>query len=104
MKLDCWYNKTIIKQGEDAIETQHQKSFIGKIPFMLRSSYCLLTITDRDLTEVNKFPLDPGSSFIINGTEKVLIKQEKMAANTIYVFSMNMLMKQIRSCLEHSSR
>ncbi|CAF4903699.1 unnamed protein product, partial [Rotaria magnacalcarata] len=38
--------------------------------------------TDRDLTELNECPLDPGGYFIINGSEKVLIAQEKMATNT----------------------
>lgn len=75
--------KTVIKDGEDPVETQHQKTFIGKIPIMLRSTYCLLSgLTDRDLTELNECPLDPGGYFIINGSEKVLIAQEKMAANT----------------------
>ncbi|KAG8286738.1 DNA-directed RNA polymerase II subunit RPB2 [Homalodisca vitripennis] len=63
--------KTIVKEGEDPIESQHQKSFIGKIPIMLRSTYCLLSgLTDRDLTELNECPLDPGGYFIINGSEK----------------------------------
>jgi DNA-directed RNA polymerase beta subunit len=45
---------------------------IGKIPIMLRSTYCLLNgMTDRDLTELNECPLDPGGYFIINGSEKV---------------------------------
>jgi len=39
-------------------------------------------LTDRDLTELNECPLDPGGYFIINGSEKVLIAQEKMATNT----------------------
>lgn len=70
--------KTVIKHNEDPIETQHQKTFIGKIPIMLRSTYCLLSnLTDRDLTELNECPLDPGGYFIINGSEKVLIAQEK---------------------------
>lgn len=44
----------------------------GKIPIMLRSTYCLLNgLTDRDLTELNECPLDPGGYFIINGSEKV---------------------------------
>lgn len=61
----------------------HQKTYIGKIPIMLRSTYCLLNgLTDRDLTELNECPLDPGGYFIINGSEKVLIAQEKMATNT----------------------
>ena len=67
----------------DPVETQHQKTFIGKIPIMLRSTYCLLNnLMDRDLTELNECPLDPGGYFIINGSEKVLIAQEKMATNT----------------------
>jgi len=101
--------KTIIKDGKEPIETQHQKTFIGKIPIMLRSTYCLLNgMTDRDLTELNECPLDPGGYFIINGSEKVLIAQEKMATNTVYVFMMKdgkfAYKTEIRSCLEHSSR
>lgn len=64
--------KTVLKEGEEPIETQLQKCFIGKIPIMLRSTYCLLNgLTDRDLTELNECPLDPGGYFIINGSEKV---------------------------------
>ena len=75
--------KTVVKEGEDPVETQHQKTFIGKIPIMLRSTYCLLNnLMDRDLTELNECPLDPGGYFIINGSEKVFIAQEKMATNT----------------------
>ncbi|CAH1783667.1 unnamed protein product [Owenia fusiformis] len=101
--------KTVIKEGEDPVETQHQKTFIGKIPIMLRSTYCLLNeLTDRDLTELNECPLDPGGYFVINGSEKVLIAQEKMATNTVYVFqqkdSKYAYKTEIRSCLEHSSR
>ena len=101
--------KTVIKEGEEPVETQHQKTFIGKIPIMLRSTYCLLSgLTDRDLTELNECPLDPGGYFIINGSEKVLIAQEKMATNTVYVFSMKdskyAYKAECRSCIEHSSR
>lgn len=78
--VDCRYSaplyvditKTIIKDGEEQQQTQHQKTFIGKIPIMLRSTYCLLSgLTDRDLCELNECPLDPGGYFIINGSEKV---------------------------------
>ncbi|GBN62874.1 DNA-directed RNA polymerase II subunit RPB2 [Araneus ventricosus] len=101
--------KTVIKEGEEPVETQLQKSFIGKIPIMLRSTYCLLNeLTDRDLTELNECPLDPGGYFIINGSEKVLIAQEKMATNSVYVFQMKdskyAYKSECRSCLEHSSR
>ncbi|XP_018417703.1 PREDICTED: DNA-directed RNA polymerase II subunit RPB2 [Nanorana parkeri] len=101
--------KTVIKEGEEQIQTQHQKTFIGKIPIMLRSTYCLLNgLTDRDLCELNECPLDPGGYFIINGSEKVLIAQEKMATNTVYVFakkdSKYAYTAECRSCLENSSR
>ena len=101
--------KTMIREDEDPQVTQHSKMFIGKIPIMLRSTYCLLNgLTDRDLTELNECPLDPGGYFIINGSEKVLIAQEKMATNTVYVFSKKdskySFTAEIRSCLEHSSR
>jgi DNA-directed RNA polymerase II subunit RPB2 len=47
---------------------------------MLRSTYCLLNgMTDRDLTELNECPLDPGGYFIINGSEKV--------GTTVYPFT-----------------
>ena len=75
--------KTVIRDNEDPVETQHLKTFVGKIPIMLRSTYCLLSgLNDRDLTELNECPLDPGGYFIINGSEKVLVAQEKMATNT----------------------
>lgn len=76
-------------------------------------------MSDRDLAELNECPLDPGGYFIINGSEKVLIAQEKMATNTggcllfcltilVYVFqqkdSKYAYKTEIRSCLEHSSR
>lgn len=101
--------KTVVREGEEPVETQHQKTFIGKIPIMLRSTFCLLSgLTDRDLTELNECPLDPGGYFIINGSEKVLIAQEKMATNSVYVFSLKdskyAYKAECRSCIEHSSR
>ncbi|KAI1728980.1 RNA polymerase rpb2, domain 6 domain-containing protein [Ditylenchus destructor] len=101
--------KTVIRAGEEDQVTPYTKVFVGKIPIMLRSSYCMLSnMNDRDLTELNECPLDPGGYFVINGSEKVLIAQEKMATNTVYVFSMKdgkyAYKTECRSCLENSSR
>lgn len=95
--------------GKAPIETKHKNVFMGKIPIMLRSKYCWLhQLNDRDLVEVNECPLDPGGYFIINGEEKVLIAQERMAANTVYVFAMKegkySHRAEIRSCLEQTAR
>ncbi|KAJ7556830.1 hypothetical protein O6H91_05G100400 [Diphasiastrum complanatum] len=83
--------KYVIRKGEDGEEEMEQedlaKVFIGKVPIMLRSSYCTLyENSDKDLTELGECPYDQGGYFIINGSEKVLIAQEKMSTNHVYVF------------------
>jgi DNA-directed RNA polymerase II subunit RPB2 len=42
--------------------------------------------TDRDLTKVGECVFDQGGYFIINGSEKVMIAQERMSNNHVYVF------------------
>ncbi|KAL8031476.1 hypothetical protein ABFX02_13G027600 [Erythranthe guttata] len=83
--------KRVVKKGydhEEVIETQEfTKVFIGKVPIMLRSSYCsLYHLSEKDLMEMGECPYDQGGYFIINGSEKVLIAQEKMSTNHVYVF------------------
>jgi DNA-directed RNA polymerase II subunit RPB2 len=61
---------------------------IGKIPVMVRSKYCMLSqqcsIVDRSSDECKN---DYGGYFIINGNEKVVISQDRIAENKTYVFS-----------------
>lgn len=72
---------------EDAQEFAIPKLYVGRVPMMLRSKFCLLRdASDKDLTEFGECPLDPGGYFVINGSEKVLIGQEKMTNNMVYVF------------------
>ncbi|PJF17090.1 DNA-directed RNA polymerase subunit beta [Paramicrosporidium saccamoebae] len=74
---------------ETEIETEElSKVFIGRVPIMLRSKFCLLNnLGDKDLIELNECPYDQGGYFIINGSEKVLIGQERMATNLVHVHS-----------------
>lgn len=59
---------------------------IGSIPIMLKSKYCHLKGLNADeLIEKGEDPDDPGGYFIINGTEKVLIAVEDLAANRMLV-------------------
>ncbi|KAJ0986876.1 hypothetical protein J5N97_005232 [Dioscorea zingiberensis] len=65
--------KKIIRKGldcEEVTETQDfAKVFIGKVPIMLRSSYCtLFQNSEKDLTELGECPYDQGGYFIINGS------------------------------------
>ncbi|CAK0786330.1 DNA-dependent RNA polymerase II [Coccomyxa viridis] len=83
--------KTIITRQpdgeEEEIEETYPKTFLGEVPIMLRSKYCQLEEqSEQDLTTLGECPLDQGGYFIVNGSEKVLIAQERMANNQVYVF------------------
>ena len=55
---------------------------------MVRSDFCFLSSVDEQtLYALNECPYDSGGYFIINGSEKVLIAQERMATNHVYVFA-----------------
>ncbi|MBW2992114.1 DNA-directed RNA polymerase subunit B'' [Candidatus Woesearchaeota archaeon] len=59
---------------------------IGNLPIMLKSKNCHLNkLTREELVENGEDPDDPGGYFIINGTEKVLIDIEDLAANKFMV-------------------
>ena len=90
--------------------TLYEKLFLGEIPVMLRSDYCnLADRSERDLTDLGECPYDAGGYFVINGSEKVLIAQERMANNKVYVFRKSQPSKyayqaEIRSTIEGSTR
>jgi DNA-directed RNA polymerase beta subunit len=59
---------------------------IGSIPVMLKSKYCHLhKLPKEELIEHGEDPNDLGGYFIINGTEKVLISVEDLAANKLMI-------------------
>lgn len=59
---------------------------IGSMPIMLHSKYCHLNgLSREELIEAGEDPEDPGGYFIINGTERVLVKIEDLAANHLLV-------------------
>ncbi|KXB00202.1 DNA-directed RNA polymerase subunit B [candidate division MSBL1 archaeon SCGC-AAA261G05] len=60
--------------------------YIGELPVMLRSNICSLNgLSPEEQENVGEDPLDPGGYFIVNGTERVLVTQEDLAANKILV-------------------
>ncbi|MBI4150578.1 DNA-directed RNA polymerase subunit B'' [Candidatus Woesearchaeota archaeon] len=59
---------------------------IGSLPIMLKSKLCHLHGLNRDdLIEKGEDPDDPGGYFVINGTERVLVNVEDLAANSFTV-------------------
>merc|ERR1712100_465600 len=65
----------------------NDRASLGTIPMMLRSNFCHLNEKSRsELPLLGECPYDQGGYFIINGSEKVLVAQEKMSNNHVYVF------------------
>ncbi|KAI6782696.1 DNA-directed RNA polymerase II subunit RPB2 [Emericellopsis cladophorae] len=89
---------------------QNDPAYLGKLPVMVKSEVCHLRHEDDEgLFVVNECPYDQGGYFIINGSEKVLIAQERSAANIVQVFkkaqpSPFTYTAEIRSALEKGSR
>ncbi|CAN0000920.1 unnamed protein product, partial [Discosporangium mesarthrocarpum] len=54
-------------------ERENPKEFLGWVPIMLRSSFCVLVgRSDKELTELGECIYDQGGYFVINGSEKVV--------------------------------
>ena len=68
-------------------EKQLNKIMIGKIPIMVKSNYCVLDHERHNLGYYGECEHDFGGYFIINGSEKVLVCQERQAENKPYVFN-----------------
>ena len=85
--------KYIIKNGENyknvlTYNKNIKNVHIGKLPIMLRSDICVLNqykhINSKQTGECN---MDPGGYFIINGSEKTCLGQERAAENQIFCFN-----------------
>jgi DNA-directed RNA polymerase II subunit RPB2 len=60
---------------------------LAYVPIMLKSKFCILNgLNDVDLAKVGECVFDQGGYFVINGSEKVIIAQERMSNNHVYVF------------------
>jgi DNA-directed RNA polymerase II subunit RPB2 len=85
--------KYIVRNGENLENIQIfyktiPRVHIGKLPIMLKSNICVLNQYkhfDNDQTGECKF--DAGGYFIINGSEKTVLGQERAAENRVYCFN-----------------
>ena len=98
------------KSNEERVLAENKAYSIGKIPIMVRSKYC--SLNDKDDTEriaVNECEFDQGGYFIIGGGEKVIVAQERMATNFVYVFNKKeqsgfSWQAEVRSSIDGSNR
>jgi len=87
--------KYIVRSGENLEKSQTfykilPKIHIGKLPIMLKSSVCVLnqySHINENISGECKF--DAGGYFIINGSEKTVLGQERAAENRVYCFNVS---------------
>lgn len=78
---------TKIKGKNDMIEEDIFKNIkIGSLPIMLHSCLCILNNQEPEvLQEMGECPYDQGGYFILDGKEKVIVAQERIATNRIFI-------------------
>jgi DNA-directed RNA polymerase II subunit RPB2 len=87
--------KYIVRSGTNLenIQTFYKtipKVHIGKIPIMLKSNICVLSQYKHfENTQTGECKFDSGGYFIINGSEKTVLGQERAAENRVYCFNIS---------------
>jgi DNA-directed RNA polymerase subunit B len=70
----------------DGKERERSEVQLCELPIMLKSKNCYLyNLSKEELIQAGEDPGDTGGYFLINGTERVLVLLEDLAANTIFV-------------------
>lgn len=73
------------ERKEEEIKTYINKNeIIAQIPIMIGTKYC--SLSDNIIKVNDKCMFDNGGYFIINGSEKVIVSQERMCDNKSFVF------------------
>ena len=87
--------KYVIRDGPNLenVKTLYKtlpKIHIGKLPIMLKSNICVLNQYKYvDTKHTGECKYDAGGYFIINGSEKTVLGQERAAENRVYCFNVS---------------
>eukprot|EP00578_Thalassiosira_sp_NH16_P022706 CAMPEP_0181097394 /NCGR_PEP_ID=MMETSP1071-20121207/11545_1 /TAXON_ID=35127 /ORGANISM="Thalassiosira sp., Strain NH16" /LENGTH=1235 /DNA_ID=CAMNT_0023179871 /DNA_START=98 /DNA_END=3805 /DNA_ORIENTATION=- len=98
------------EMGQPVSTEEARKEFLGYVPIMLRSLFCVLSDKDdAQLADLGECIYDQGGYFVINGSEKVIVAQERMSNNHVYAFRKKQPSKfswviETRSQVENSTR
>ena len=87
IKIDYIIRNTESMDNPRIVSKIIQKVNIGKMPIMLKSSICVLTQNNAiDPAYMGECAMDCGGYFVIKGSEKTVLGQERAAENRVYVF------------------
>ena len=87
--------KFVVRNGEhlENMQTFYKtlpKIHIGKLPIMLKSNICVLTQYKHvEHRHTGECKFDAGGYFIINGSEKTVLGQERAAENKVYCYNVS---------------
>ena len=76
---------------------------LGKIPVMLGSSLCIMKDYPMSFEELGECSNDPFGYFIIHGSERTILSQEKVSDNRIMVFTAKKSMTKYTYSVEFKS-
>jgi DNA-directed RNA polymerase II subunit RPB2 len=75
-----------VGQNEKVFERVFKNVKIGAIPIMLHSKLCVLQNQPTEvLREMGECSYDQGGYFVVDGKEKVIVAQERIATNRIFI-------------------
>ena len=87
--IDLIIKFKVYDEKNEVYETNVKKLkriLIGKIPIMVNSKFCVLKLNNYvNKIDIEECKYDLGGYFIINGSEKVIVSQERRAENKIYI-------------------
>ena len=76
----------VTEEGQEAQVTIYRELLLCQLPCMVRSAFCALRVLPQHLHHQDgECPMDKGGYFIISGTEKCTVAQERLRSNYPFV-------------------
>ena len=99
-----WTVDLVIKKDNQVIYKSDKRVVIAKIPVMLFSMLCHLeNKTAYELVELGEDPIEQGGYFIIVGVEKILMLEEKLSTNRIFIMNSSPKIKKYKTAMRLTS-
>src|SRR4029079_5503836 len=91
----------IIKRDNQVIYTNKNRIVIYRLPVMLFSRLCHLeNKTNQELVELGEDPIEQGGYFIVEGREFILMLEEKLSTNRLFIMNSSPKIKEYSTALK----